>query len=163
MERILSHIYPEDYGDTMYQQDNSVLAIGSGKLYGKGLNNNDPSSVKNAGFLPEPHTDFISAVIGEELGFIGLAVCISLLFIIVVLCIITGLTAKDFFGKLICMGVASWIGMQTFINIGVATEILPNTGVSLPFLSYGLTSIVALYGGIGMVLNVSLNRGKKES
>jgi rod shape determining protein RodA len=61
------------------------------------------------------------------------------------------------------MGVASWIGMQTFINIGVATEILPNTGVSLPFLSYGLTSIVALYGGIGMVLNVSLNRGKKES
>lgn len=162
-DRIMAFIKPQDYADDRYQQDNSVLAIGSGKLYGKGLNNNDPSSVKNAGFLPEPHTDFISAVIGEELGFIGLGVCIALLFIIVVLCIITGLTAKDFFGKLICMGVASWIGMQTFINIGVATEILPNTGVSLPFLSYGLTSIVALYGGIGMVLNVSLNRGKKES
>ncbi len=157
-KRIMAFIDPKNYADDRYQQDNSVSAIGSGKLYGKGLKNDDPSSVKNAGFIPEPQTDFISAIIGEELGFVGCAIVLLLLFLIIIQCIIIGIKASDFTGRLMCFGMAAMLAYQTFINIGVATEILPNTGVTLPFVSYGLSSLLALYGGMGIVLNISLQR-----
>ena len=141
-----------------YQQAYAVQAIGSGQLYGKGLNNNDTSSLKNAGYIAEAQNDFIFAVIGEELGFTGSCITIFLLFLIVLECIITAVRARNFEGRLICCGVAIYIGFQTFINIGVVSWILPNTGVPLPFFSCGITSLLTLFIAMGIVLNVSLQR-----
>ena len=133
-----------------YQQAYAVQAIGSGQLYGKGLNNNDTSSLKNAGYIAEAQNDFIFAVIGEELGFTGSCITIFLLFLIVLECIITAVRARNFEGRLICCGVA--------IYIGVVSWILPNTGVPLPFFSCGITSLLTLFIAMGIVLNVSLQR-----
>lgn len=153
-------LYPDDYPDLAYQQQNSIMAIGSGLLWGKGLNNTDPTSVKNGNFILEPQNDFIFAVAGEELGFVGSAVIIILLLFITIECIFIARKAKDTAGRLICCGVGALIGFQTFVNIGVASGLLPNTGVTLPFVSYGLTSLWSLYIGIGLVLNVGLQPKK---
>lgn len=161
--RILAFIEPEKYAsDEAYQQKNSVMAIGSGQLTGKGLKNNTTTSVKNGNFISEPQTDFIFAIVGEELGFIGSCIIIALLLLIVIQCIIIGIRSRDLAGRLICCGVGGLIGFQSFINIGVATQILPNTGVPLPFVSYGLTSLVSLFVGIGLVLNVGLQPKKYQ-
>lgn len=161
--RIMAFLQPEEYQDTLaYQQNNSVMAIGSGQLSGKGLNNNTTTSVKNGNFISEPQTDFIFAIIGEELGFVGCSIVIALILFIVIQCILIGLRAPDLTGKLICCGVGGWIGIQSFINIGVATHILPNTGVPLPFVSYGVTSLWCLFMGIGVVLNIGLQSKKYQ-
>lgn len=155
--RILAHFYPEEYATTeAYQQNNSVTAIGSGMLYGKGYKNNEVSSVKNGNFISEPQTDFIYAVIGEEFGFAGGCTVIVLLILIAFECIMVARRAKDIAGTIIAVGVASLIGFQGMINISVATRVIPNTGIPLPFVSYGLTSLVSLYIGVGFVLNVRL-------
>lgn len=157
--RILAFIDPEAYADAeAYQQLNSVIAIGSGQLWGKGLNNNEIASVKNGNFLPEPQTDFIFAVIGEEMGFIGSAAVILLLILIAMRCVAIARTAKDTAGMIIAAGVGALIGFQGFMNIAVATMLMPNTGLTLPFVSYGLSSLLSLYIGIGFVLNVRLQR-----
>lgn len=162
-KRILAWLEPEEYATAeAYQQLNSVMAIGSGQLTGKGLNNNTTTSVKNGNFISEPQTDFIFAIIGEELGFVGCCIVIILLLLIVIDCIVIGLKAKDIGGKIICAGVATLIAVQSFINVSVATQIFPNTGISLPFVSYGLTSIICLYIGIGLVLNVGLQPKKYQ-
>ncbi len=162
-ERILAWLEPEKYADDeSYQQLNSVMAIGSGQLSGKGYNNDATTSVKNGNFVSEPQTDFIFAIIGEELGFVGCCAVIFLILLIVIDCILIGLKAKDTGGRIICGGVAALIGIQSFINIGVATLILPNTGLSLPFVSYGLTSVVCFFMGIGFVLNVGLQPNKYQ-
>lgn len=158
LKRILSYINPDEYDDLRYQQDNSVLAIGSGQLNGKGLYNDSADSVKNGNYLLEPQTDFIFAIIGEELGFVGGVLVLALLFLIATECIICGTRAPNLSGRLICFGVATIIVFQTFINVGVATELLPNTGIPLVFVSYGLSSLVSIYAGIGLVLNVGINR-----
>lgn len=158
--RIMAWLYPEDYPDIAYQQQNSIMAIGSGLLWGKGLNNTDATSVKNGKFILEPQNDFIFAVAGEEMGFAGTAVIIILLLLITIQCIFIARKAKDMAGKLICCGMAALIGFQSVVNIGVATGLLPNTGVTLPFVSYGLTSLWSLYIGIGFVLNVGLQPKK---
>ncbi len=158
--RIMAWLYPEEYPDIAYQQQNSIMAIGSGQLWGKGLGNTDPTSVKNGKFILEPQNDFIFAVAGEELGFIGTAAIILLLLFITIQCIFIARKAKDMAGKLICCGVAALIGFQSIVNIGVASGLLPNTGVTLPFISYGLTSLWSLYIGIGLVLNVGLQPKK---
>lgn len=161
--RILAWLEPEKYADDeSYQQLNSVMAIGSGQLSGKGYNNDETTSLKNGNFVSEPQTDFIFAIIGEELGFVGCCVVIFLILLIVIDCILIGLKAKDTGGRIICGGVAALIGIQSFINIGVATMILPNTGLSLPFVSYGLTSVVCFFMGIGFVLNVGLQPNKYQ-
>ena len=160
-QRILAFINPEEYADsTAYQQNNSVMAIASGQLLGKGYRNNEVTSVKNGRFILEPHTDFIFAVIGEELGFRGSVFLIAVLFSIVLECLYVAYKAKDTAGRLIASGVAAWIGFQTFFNLGVTTFILPNTGLPLPFISYGLTSVMCLYMAIGFVLNVKLQQRK---
>ena len=157
-DRIMMFIYQDDenYDYDNTQQNNSVTAIGSGQLTGKGLNNSDVSSANKGNFIPEIQTDFIFAVAGEELGFIGSAGIIILLLLIILECLFTGRRAKDLSGTIICTGMAALIAFQSFINIGVATGILPNTGTPLPFVSNGLSSLVSLYIGIGFVLNVSL-------
>ncbi len=160
-KRILAWLEPEKYAsDEAYQQNNSVMAIGSGQLTGKGLNNNTTTSVKNGNFILEPQTDFIFAIVGEELGFVGCCLIIALLLLIVIDCILIGTHAQDTAGKVICCGVGSLIGIQIFINVAVATQIFPNTGIPLPFVSYGLTSLVSLYLGIGLVLNIGLQPKK---
>ncbi len=155
--RIMSFLYPEneEYSDDIEQQNNSMLAIGSGELTGKGLNNQE-SSANKGNFVSQIQTDFIFAVAGEELGFIGCSLIIFILLWITFECIRMSLRSKDLSGKLICCGVATLIALQSFINICVATGMMPNTGTPLPFVSYGLTSVVSLYIGMGLVLNVGL-------
>lgn len=161
--RILAWLEPEKYAsDEAYQQLNSIMAIGSGQLTGKGLNNNTTTSVKNGNYILEPQTDFIFAIVGEELGFVGCCLVISLLLLIVVQIILIGIKAQDMAGRIICCGIATQIAIQSFINISVATGIFPNTGIPLPFVSYGLTSLVSMYMGIGFVLNVGLQPKKYQ-
>lgn len=158
--RIMGWLYPEKYPDIAYQQQNSIMAIGSGLLWGKGLGNTDPTSVKNGKFILEPQNDFIFAVAGEELGFVGTAAIIILLLFITIECIFIARKAKDTAGRLICCGMAALVGFQSIVNISVATGLMPNTGVTLPFVSYGLTSLWSLYIGVGLILNVGLQPKK---
>ncbi|MBQ2902166.1 MAG: rod shape-determining protein RodA [Agathobacter sp.] len=162
LDRIMAWLYPTDprWVSKALQQQNSIMAIGSGQLWGKGLNNSEATSMLNTNYILEPQTDFIFAVIGEELGFVGCAAVVALLFFTVVECIYIGSRAKDLQGRLICCGMATWIGFQSFVNIGVNTGLLPNTGVPLPFVSYGLSSVIAIYIGMGFVLNVGLQPKK---
>lgn len=158
-DRIMSFLYSEndEYSDDIQQQNNSKTAIASGELIGKKLSGNDEvASVNEGNFVSENQTDFIFAVAGEEYGFLGCCTIILLLLAISIECIRMGLRAKDLSGKIICCGMASIVSLQSFLNICVATGIAPNTGTPLPFVSYGLTSLVSLYLGMGLVLNVGL-------
>ena len=163
VDRILGFINPEEYADTTaYQQLNSVTAIASGQLDGKGYKNNEITSVKNGNFISEAQTDFIFAVIGEEFGFKGSLAVIILLFGISLECISVARKAKDLAGTIIAAGMGGLIAFQGFFNIGVATFILPNTGLPLPFVSYGLTSLMSLFMGMGFVLNIRLQAKKSK-
>lgn len=159
MKRINAFLYPDEYDDARYQQDNSVLAIGSGKLYGKGLYNDSTESLKNANYLSrEMVNDFIFAIIGEEMGFVGSCIVLGVLFLIIAECFLAAIFAPDASGRMLCTGMAALLTLQVFINVGVATELLPNTGIPLPFISTGLSSLISLFGGMGFVLNVSIQR-----
>lgn len=162
--RILAWLHPEDYADSIaYQTMNSIMAIGSGQLLGKGYNTNEISSMLNSGFISESQTDFIFTVIGEEFGFIGSSIVVILLTLITIRCYYIASNAKDVAGTVIATGVGTWIGFQGFINIGVATGVLPNTGLPLPFVSYGLTCLISLYLGLGFVLNVRMQNMQRTS
>lgn len=158
--RILAWLYPELYPQQALQTQNSIMAIGSGQLTGKGLYNTDVTSIKSGGFIAEAHTDFIFTVVGEELGFIGSAAVVILMLLIALECLWVARRAKDLSGRLICCGMAALIGFQSFVNICVVTGLFPNTGVTLPFVSYGLTSLVTNFAGMGFVLNVGLQPRK---
>ena len=160
LRRIQAWLYPEEYPDDALQQQNSIMAFASGRLWGKGLYNEGADSVKNGGFISEPRTDFIMAVAGEELGFVGAAVIVLLLLLIALECTLIAIRANDLSGRLIGCGMSALIAFQTLINVSVVTGLLPNTGLPLPFVSYGLTSLVTLYTGMGIVLNVGLQRKK---
>jgi len=161
-DRILAWLHPEEYEmEEAYQQLNSIMAIGSGQLTGKGLNNNVVNSVKNANFISKPQTDFIFTIIGEELGFVGSVAVILLLLGIAVECFIIAHKSKEISGRIIGAGMGSLVAFQGMINIAVATGLLPNTGLPLPFVSAGLTSLVSLYIGMGFVLNVGLQCEQK--
>ena len=157
LDRINAWRYPEEYATSEAMQSlNSVMAIGSGQLEGKGYKNNEFTSVKNGDFISETQTDFIFAVIGEEFGFRGSVVVVVLITLISLECLSAARKAKDLSGTIIAAGMGVLIAFQGFINIGVATFLLPNTGLPLPFVSYGLTSLLSLYAGIGFVLNVRM-------
>lgn len=161
LERILGLLHPEEYEDIMHQQNTSVKYITSGKLYGiltGSVKVEDLSSPR----LAISESDFIFTVIAETLGFIGTCVIMLLLAIIIFKCLAVARRAKDVLGKLICAGVASMLMFQIFVNIGVATRIIPNTGLPLPFLSYGLSALVSYMVSIGLVLNVDL-QGKSAN
>ena len=157
--RIMSFLYPEneEYADDIEQQNNSKTAIASGELVGRAFSNDTSvTSVNDGNFVSENQTDFIFAVAGEQYGFIGCTLIVLLLFLITFECIRMSLRAKDLAGKIICCGVGSIVSIQSFINICVATGLAPNTGTPLPFVSYGLTSLISLFMGMGLVLNVGL-------
>ena len=162
LNRILAFLNPAEYQQSIAnQQYNSVMAIGSGMLTGKGWNNNTFTSVKGGNFISEQQTDFIFSVIGEELGFLGSCITLFLLAAIVFECLKIAQNAPNIEGRLIAVGIASMIAFQTFVNIGVATNLLPNTGLPLPFVSYGLSSLLTNMAGIGIVMNIGLQKGRR--
>lgn len=150
--RLLSWENPEAavQGET-YQTYQSLITIGSGGIFGQGLGN----SRQKYSFLPVTENDFIFSVIVEELGFVG-AILVALLFIILM---VRGFyiasKAPDRFGMLLCSGIVIQIGVQAFLNIAVTSNAIPNTGVSLPFISYGGTALMMQLGEMGVVLNIS--------
>ncbi len=161
--RILAYFHPEDYPDLAYQTLNSIMAIGSGRLLGKGYNTNEISSLLNSGYISESQTDFIFTVIGEEFGFIGSVAVVLLIAFICMSCFMTARKAQDMAGSLTAAGIGCWIGFQGVINMGVTTGIIPNTGLPLPFVSYGLTSLLSLFMGLGIVLNIRMQTQKARS
>jgi len=160
--RVLAWLHPDEYElEEAFQQQNSIMAIGSGQLTGKGLNNSGVNSVKNGNFISEPQTDFIFTIAGEELGFVGSATIIILLILITIECFIVAFKAADLSGRIIAGGMGAYIGFQSTINICVTTGLFPNTGIPLPFVSYGLTSLLVIYVGMGFVMNVRLQKQRK--
>jgi len=159
LDRIMGFLNSEDEAIN-YQQDNSLIAIGSGGVWGKGLHNDSEDSVKNGNYISEPQTDFIFTIVGEELGFVGSISVVILLALICFECFYMGAHAPDVTGKIICCGIGGLIAIQSFINLGVVTKLLPNTGLPLPFVSYGLSSLVSLFIGLGVVFNVGLQYKK---
>lgn len=152
MPRIEAWLNPEaDTTDTGYQTYQSILAIGSGGLFGLGLGNGRQKHLH----LPEPQNDFIFAVVCEELGFIGGMMVIILFIMLFIRGIYIATRAKDKFGAMLAIGIITQIALQAFLNVGVATGTLPNTGISLPFFSEGGTSLVVLMAEMGVVLSVS--------
>lgn len=160
--RILAWLHPDEYElEEAFQQQNSIMAIGSGQLTGKGLNNTGINSVKKGNFISEPQTDFIFTIAGEELGFVGSAAIIILLMLITIECFIVAFKAADLPGRIIAGGMGAYIGFQSMINICVTTGLFPNTGIPLPLVSYGLTSLLVIYIGMGFVMNVRLQKQRK--
>ena len=139
---------PDEDGYHLIQ---SYVAIGTGGLLGEGIG----QGVQKLGYLPEPHTDFIMAVIAEELGFIGVGIAIGLLALIVLRGLYISSKCRDAFGALLALGISSMIGLQAFINLGAMSGLLPITGVTLPFVSYGGSSLVILMVAIGILNNIA--------
>lgn len=152
ISRILVWLNPEEYADSGgYQVMQGLYAIGSGGLFGKGLGN----SAQKLGFVPEATNDMIFSIICEELGIFG-AVCIILLFIFMIRRMrVIASNAPDLYGSMLVVGVLAHISIQVVLNIAVVTNSMPNTGVSLPFISYGGTSLAFLMIEMGIVLSVS--------
>ena len=127
------------------------MRLGLGGLFGVGLGN----STQKYLYIPEPQNDFIFSIIAEELGFVGCSVVILLFVIFVWRGIIIAMKAPDMFGSLVAVGITSIIGLQAMINIAVVTSSIPNTGMQLPFFSYGGTSLLILLSAVGILLNIS--------
>lgn len=163
LRRIMGWLHPENQElDVMYQQNNSILSIASGRLYGKLLEGNE--TARNYTSVDVAESDFIWTPISEEFGFIGCMVILILLSIIIIKSFIAAKNARDYMGMMIAVGIGAMFCFQTFFNIGVATSILPNTGLPLPFLSNGLTSLISNMMAIGILLNIGIqpNRGSSS-
>ena len=141
-----------------YQVSQGLIALGNGGIKGLGLGN---SVAKNL-YLPEPQNDFILAIIGEELGFIGILILMCVYIYLIWRCLIVANRAKDKFGFYLASGVAIMLALQVIINVAVVTSSMPATGITLPFISYGGTSIIVFAAAMGIVLNISKNNSKKE-
>ena len=155
--RIKDLVIQDPSSETYYQTMKSISAISSGQLTGKGLYQ---GTLNQLSYLPEPQNDFIFSVIGEEFGFIGCMVVLGLLFFIIIRCILIAMESRDMKERLIASGVAGMLIFQTFVNVGVATGIMPNTGMSLPFVSSGGSSLWTNMAAIGLVLNIDLRRSR---
>ena len=148
--RILAWLYPEEYPELSMQSRYSMYAIGFGGLLGRGLGR---GTMKY--YIPEASNDFIFAVIGEELGLVGCGMVIFMFGYLIIRIVKVARHANDRVGGLLATGIAAHIALQVFLNIGVATRLLPNTGISLPMISYGGTALLIQLAEIGLVLNVS--------
>lgn len=150
--RLQSFVDPtSDPQSTGYQLRQSRITIGSGGIFGKGLFEGPQTSGR---FVPEQQTDFIFTVAGEELGFIGCSLILFLYLLIFIRAFIICRQSRDLFGRLVCIGVIAWFIFQSFENIGMAMGLMPMTGVPLPFLSYGGSSMFANLIGVGLLQNV---------
>ena len=157
--RILAWLSPEDYASgTGFQTLQSLYAIGSGGLFGKGIG----QSMQKLGFLPEVQNDMIFALICEELGIFG-GICVIMLFVLLIWrCMVIASNASDLFGALLVVGVLGHVAIQVILNIAVVTNTIPNTGISLPFISYGGSSVMFLLIEMGLVLSVGRGIRLKE-
>ncbi|MDQ0177574.1 FtsW/RodA/SpoVE family cell cycle protein [Bacillus chungangensis] len=151
--RIYSWLDPESYPTEGYHILKSLNAIGSGQTTGKGIGNGEV-------YIPESHTDFIFSVIGEDFGFIGASIVIGLLFMLIYHITKTGLETKNSFYSYICAGVAMMISFQVFQNIGMTIQLMPITGIQLPFISYGGSGLMAYMMAIGLVFSVRFHYKK---
>lgn len=152
LDRVTSFLDPfKDPLGSGYQVIQSLYAIGSGGLFGLGLG----KSKQKYFYIPEPQNDFIFAIIGEEIGLIGCIVVMMLFLILVYRCIRIALKCSDIFSCMVVIGIGAQIGIQAALNIAVATSSMPATGVALPFISMGGTSLTILMGAVGIVLNIS--------
>ena len=154
-DRLLIFLNPES--DLLGQGYNILqvrAAIGSGGPFGQGFMNGTQSQL---GFTKVQYSDFIFSVVAEEFGFIGSIALIALLFILVWRCLVVAQRARDTFGSLLAVGVATWIGVQIFINVGMNIGLMPVTGIPLPFISYGGSSLMSILLGLGMVQSVALH------
>lgn len=160
LQRVLSFLDPfaDPQGDS-YQVVQSLLALGSGGIFGKGLGN----SIQKTLYLPEPQNDFIMAIIGEELGLVGILVLVILFSLLIWRGIKVGLRAPNQFGFFIATGVMMLIGIQFAMNLAIITSSIPPTGVALPFISYGGNSMMIFSSLIGIVLNISRQANKAEN
>ena len=151
-DRILAFLHPWD--DPMgigYQTIQGRIALAEGRLAGLGLG----ASRAKWGFLPNAHTDFIFAIIGDEVGLVGTLAVVALFVAFTVVGVRVAVTAPDRFGMLLAAGITTWVAGQAFINIGAVVGILPITGVPLPFVSFGGSSLVLLMGAVGILLNIA--------
>ena len=155
--RIKDLVIQDPSSETYYQTMKSISAISSGQLTGKGLYQ---GTLNQLSYLPEPQNDFIFSFICEEYGFISGMAVLGLLFFIIVRCIFIAMESRNLKERLIASGVAGMLLFQTFINVGVATGIMPNTGMSLPFVSSGGSSLWTNMAAIGLVLNIDLRRSR---
>ncbi len=157
LSRITSFLNPwEDIRDDSWQIVQSLYAIGSGGLFGVGLG----ASKQKYSYIPEPHNDFIFAILAEELGFVGCLVVIVLFGIFIWRGILIAIKAPDMFGSLLAGGITALIGLQAIINIAVVTSSIPVTGMALPFFSYGGTSLIILLCSVGILFNISRQGNK---
>jgi cell division protein FtsW len=140
------------YKNAGWQPAHSLMALGSGGLFGSGIG----SSKQKWGNLAEAHTDFIFGVIGEEFGLLGTVATLIAISILVICIIKIALSAKDTFSRYLGLGIAFWIGFQSLINLASATSLIPVVGVTLPFISYGGSSLLALVGALGFVAGIAL-------
>jgi cell division protein FtsW len=137
--------------DKGYQVVHSLLAFGTGGIWGTGIG----KGYQKLFYLPEPHTDFIFSVIGEELGLIGVLIILGLYAVILWRGIFIARNSKDAFGSFVAVGLTTAIGLQICVNMGVALGLLPTKGLTLPFLSYGGTSLLMNMVSIGVLMNIS--------
>lgn len=149
---------PDEYKNSGWQQAHSLLGLASGGVFGVGLG----GSRQKWGNLAEAHTDFIFSVIGEELGLIGAFVVLILMGVLIFSIVKIALRARDPFSRFVCGGIATWIGMQAFLNIGTAISVLPVVGVTLPLVSYGGSALLTTVVALGFVVGVAL-RDKEVS
>lgn len=150
--RFTSFLDPfEDIRDDSYQVAQGLYAIGSGGIFGLGLG----QSVQKYSYLPEPYNDFIFAIVCEELGLVGATVVILLFAALILRAVRIAMNAPDTYSSLVAIGIAAQLAIQTILNIAVATSTVPNTGVALPFFSYGGTAILTLLLEMGVLLNIS--------
>lgn len=145
-------IDPSGLGIT-WQATKSKTALGSGQIFGQGLFH---GAQTQSGSIPQQHTDFIYAVAGEELGLIGCTVIIILLFLIIIRCVYVGIKSNGYMGFLICIGIASMLIAQTLENIGMCIGVTPVIGLTLPFFSYGGSSIITLFASMGIVSGIKM-------
>jgi cell division protein FtsW len=136
-----------------WQLRQGLIALGSGGWFGVGLGN----SRQKWDYLPNAHSDFVFAVLGEELGLLGAIAVLSLFGVLMFAGIRIAMNAPDAFGRLLAAGITGWIGLQTFVNLGAVTGLLPITGVPLPFLSFGGTALVVTLAGVGVMASVALD------
>ena len=157
LERITTFLNPwSDPTDSGWQIIQSLYAIGSGGLFGVGLGESKQKFL----YIPEPHNDFIFSILAEELGFVGCAVVIILFAIFIWRGLLIAMKAPDMFGSLVAVGITTLIGLQAIMNIAVVTSSMPNTGIPLPFFSYGGTALVILLCAVGVLLNISRSSKK---
>lgn len=150
-ERITALFYPELYEDTLYQQTNGKIAMGSGGWFGQGFLN---GSMTQSGAVPVNDNDMILSVAGEEFGYVGTIIVILLLLILTLRVLFTGLKARDNVGYLMCSGIAVMLFAQIFINVGMELSILPTIGITLPLFSAGGSSSICIYLALGIEMSV---------